>query len=407
MFFVYFFFAGYGRRAGAEPSAAAAAASHLYDASFGFNATHAGWEPNASFWQSALAIEALLEVIDSGATTALEDQINATLVDAMRVRTSAQVLGEISTAYDDLLWWCGTFLSLAEHSDTAASSALWLHRARDVFDYVFLHAWDNKQCGGGLFWSAARAYKNSIVNTLALDAAVRLSAAVAGDSGSVYATQAELIFAWLVHSQLINTSTFEVYDGLNMSTCSPPPPHQRAQWSYNAGVAIEALAGYGTDFNDAAAMSLALGIANASIYTFTVVDDNTIRLIVELNGVHDRDQQVFKGIYARSLARLAVRVRGGSDRRLRKFADQIEILLTNSAELVFTERGRNGLYQSDWRAAPFSTKAVNFCGSSPGIDDAQFRFPPVHQLAWRSCVGPTPQMEAVMLFNAASEVLTG
>ena len=396
-------------------NAAAEAAAQLYSPSFGYNGTVAGWEPNTSHWQVSQVLQALLEVEDAPAPLAA--LIVATMADVLRVHTAQYVLTEMAGAFDDLGWW--TLFFLAAHArNVGGAREEWLARARAVFDATYADAWETGTCEGGLWWSKKRFYKNAITNTLALDAAVQLAAATASTNASAhaaYAAQAKLIGGWLVQSGIVDANTSYVYDGLAQvdgpTVCAPSGISQRAVWTYNMGKALDALVGYGDLIGDGGdLLALAAELANATIDRFALVAPSTsggVAVLVELLGVHDRDQQIFKGIFCRSLARLVATLRARGAHAA--VAEKAATFLTSSAALVATSRQRAGLFAADWRAAPPSVDAANRCnsdGTSPGSVAAQpAPFPPIQRLEWKSCVGPTPQTSALYLLNAAAQVL--
>jgi predicted alpha-1,6-mannanase (GH76 family) len=394
--------------------AAAAAAAQLYTPSFGYNGSFAGWEPNTSHWQVSQVLQALLEVEDAPAPLAA--RINATMADALRVHTAPYVLTEMAGAFDDLGWW--TLFFLAAHARNASgASAVWLARARAVFDATYADAWETGTCEGGLWWSEKRFYKNAITNTLALDAAVQLAAATESTSASAhaaYAAQAKLIGSWLVRSGIVDANTSYVYDGLAQvdgpTVCAPSGISQREVWTYNMGKALDALVGYGDLIDDGGELlALAAALANATIDRFAAVAPDApgdVAVLVELLGIHDRDQQIFKGVFCRSLARLVVTLRARGAHAA--VAGKASAFLASSAALVAALRQRDGLFAADWRTAPPSADASNRCnsdGTAPGLGaPRRAPFPPIQVLQWKSCVGPTPQTSALYLLNAAAQV---
>lgn len=396
------------RRALPLKTAAAAAAAQLYAPPSGYNGTIAGWEPNMSHWQVSQALQALLEVEEpSAALTAL---INATMADVLRVHTAEYVLHEMAGAYDDLGWW--TLFFLAAHSrNVSGAQAQWLARARSVYDATFAEAWETATCEGGLWWSKKHFYKNAITNTLALDAAVQLAEATAATNASAhaaYTAQAKLIGSWLVQSGLIDANTSFVYDGLTQidgpRVCAPSGILQREVWTYNIGKALDALLSYerilnggdndnASDGDGGALLALAAALANATIDRFVLPPPDPpggVAVLVELLGIHDRDQQLFKGIFCRSLARFVktLRARGAHA----EVDAKASAFLVHSAAVVAATRQRDGLFAADWRAPPPSTGATNRCNSNESPSE------------WKSCVGPTPQTSALYLLNAAVEV---
>jgi len=88
--------------------------------------------------------------------------------------------------YDDILWWALAMLRAADmHSARGgaagrAEAAALTSRAAAIFDHVAGRAWNATaaSCGGGIWWSTARSYKNAIANELFLTTAAQLGRVV-------------------------------------------------------------------------------------------------------------------------------------------------------------------------------------------------------------------------------------
>ena len=99
-------------------------------------------------------------------------------------------------------------------------------------------AWDNT-CGGGIYWTSERNYKNAITNELFLLVAARLARRVPNGTGpGSYHDWALKETDWFVNkSGMINGQKL-INDGLTPSTCKN---NNQATWSYNQGVILGGL----------------------------------------------------------------------------------------------------------------------------------------------------------------------
>src|SRR5262249_61987474 len=113
-------------------------------------------------------------------------------------------------------------------------NAAYLGQARDIFADM-TGGWDGT-CGGGIWWSKARHYKNAIANELFLQVAVALHERTPGDT--FYASWAQREWAWFQGSGMI-TGSHLVIDGL--AACRPDI--SSPTWTYNQGVLIGGLGG--------------------------------------------------------------------------------------------------------------------------------------------------------------------
>ncbi|KAH8043850.1 glycosyl hydrolase [Aureococcus anophagefferens] len=66
------------------------------------------------------------------------------------------------------------------HRIEAAGDAAYLDRAAKIFADLAVHAWDDA-CGGGVWWSYAKSYKNAITNELFFAMAMKLHGAAGPD----------------------------------------------------------------------------------------------------------------------------------------------------------------------------------------------------------------------------------
>jgi predicted alpha-1,6-mannanase (GH76 family) len=94
---------------------------------------------------------------------------------------------------DDVLWWSLAWARAYE----LTGNATYLTRSELCFEHV-LQYWDNT-CGGGIWWSSARNYKNAVTNELLLMAAVTLHKLVP-IRGDYYWNWTMMEWTWFEHS---------------------------------------------------------------------------------------------------------------------------------------------------------------------------------------------------------------
>ena len=247
---------------------------------FGF-----GW------WNSANALET---TIDHAALTGSEEYLHLIGNTFERnaggdsVNPNPNFLNEL---YDDEGWWA---LAWIKAYDLTGESR-YLEMAKTIFEDM-IGGWDDV-CGGGVWWSKERAYKNAITNELFLTIAARLHRRTSEDgAGTVYLEWAEREWAWFAASGMINESSL-VNDGLT-ADCSN---NGQTTWSYNQGVILGGLTEMYLITGDADFLDRAQAIADAAVQE--LVTTGGILTDVCEPDCDDNGAQ-FKGIFMRNLSAL-------------------------------------------------------------------------------------------------------
>ena len=194
-------------------------------------------------------------------------------------------------ALDDTLWWA---LAWAQAYDITGNVS-YLQTAADAAAYV--HGYWDSTCGGGVWWSTAKTYKNAITNELFLQIAATLHNRVAGDT--MYLGWARDEWNWFNGSGMINSDHL-VNDGLT-SGCAN---NGQTTWTYNQGVILAALAELHKATGDANLLATAQSIADVATSSLTV---NGI-LVEPCEPSCGPDGPSFKGIFVRSLRAFAAAV---------------------------------------------------------------------------------------------------
>eukprot|EP00747_Dinoflagellata_sp_TGD_P086221 gnl/TRDRNA2_/TRDRNA2_163200_c0_seq4.p1 gnl/TRDRNA2_/TRDRNA2_163200_c0~~gnl/TRDRNA2_/TRDRNA2_163200_c0_seq4.p1 ORF type:complete len:636 (-),score=106.85 gnl/TRDRNA2_/TRDRNA2_163200_c0_seq4:44-1885(-) len=253
--------------------------SSWYDDSSGL------WE-TADWWEDANSIEALCNAVDlCPSSEPLVARIAAAISNTFARTTINQTL---TGRYDDEGWWALAWL----RAHDIVGDDLYLQRAEQIFDDLADNAWD-KTCGGGVWWSYYKQYKNAITNELFWMMALRLYQ----KTGSAkYQSWAEKIGKWFVSSGMINDH-HTVNDGLVTSTCKN---NNQTVWTYNQGVVLGGLVDHAVLFKNTSMIELAGDIAVAAAQTLTY-PSGVLRESCEVDGGCDEDQKQFKGILMRYL----------------------------------------------------------------------------------------------------------
>lgn len=244
-----------------------------------FNTT--GW------WNSANALNGLIDFSRLEGNTSYTGDIATTF----NANSSGNFLNNY---YDDEGWWGLTWVNAYDYT----GNTTYLNMAKTIFSDM-AGGWDST-CGGGIWWSKSRTYKNAIPNELFLTLAARLHERTPGDSGSgSYLDWANREWTWFSSSGMINSSHL-VNDGLN-SSCQN---NGQTTWTYNQGVILGGLTDLYKITANTSYLSQAEAIANAAIGT-----------LVNANGVLKEpnepcgtscggDSPQFKGIFMRNLSYL-------------------------------------------------------------------------------------------------------
>jgi len=202
--------------------------------------------------------------------------------------------GFINTYYDDEGWWALALL----HSYDVNRDPGFLDMAQHIFEDM--KAGTDGTCGGGIWWSKDRNYKNAIANELYLSVAASLANRVPSQK-SYYLDIAKNEWTWFRNSGMINAQN-NINDGLNINADGSCTNNGKTAWSYNQGVILGGLVELAAASGDSSYLSQANAIAMAAI-----------KLLSDSNGViHDKgcepncggDGNQFKGIFMRNLGYL-------------------------------------------------------------------------------------------------------
>ena len=255
----------------------------------GWYAWDTGLWTTTGWWNSANALTALINYsIASGSDPNGPNSYLQVLENTYALHVSG---GFLNNYYDDEGWWALAWIAAYDWTGDAG----YLSTANAIFDNMTT-GWDDV-CGGGVWWSKSRTYKNAIANELFLSVAAHLANRESDpDRQAEDFAWAEAEWQWFSQSGMINSQNL-INDGLN-SACQN---NNGTTWTYNQGVILGGLAELSQQDPDPSLPDSAQAIATATI-------DN---LTDEKGVLHDQcepncgsDGVQFKGIFLRNLMAL-------------------------------------------------------------------------------------------------------
>lgn len=297
-----------------------------------------GLYQTTGWWNSANAITVLANYSRAAHTKDYLPVFSNTFAQAQTSHA-----GFINDYYDDEGWWALAWIDAYD----LTRDPQYLSMAASIFSDM-ANGWDST-CGGGIWWSKAKNYKNAIANELFLSVAAHLARRATSDQRAQYLTWAQKEWSWFKNSGMINSQNL-INDGLNLSTCQN---NQQNTWSYNQGVVLGGLTELNMVAPDPSLPATAQAIANAALTHLT-----------DANGVlHDTcephcgaDGVQFKGIFVRNLMALD---EAFPDSHYKKFVD------TNAESIWNNSQGANYQFGQVW-SGPFD--AGNAGSQSSALD---------------------------------------
>jgi predicted alpha-1,6-mannanase (GH76 family) len=240
------------------------------------------------WWNSANALTVL---VDYSRVTSTNDF--ATVLDHSFHQQEAPNF--LNQYYDDEGWWALAWIDAYDLTRNPAYRTT----AATIFDDMS-KGWDDT-CGGGIWWSKDRHYKNAIANELFLSVAAHLAnRATTKEEKSRYKTWAEREWEWFQNSSMIRPD-HQINDGLDANCRN----NNKTVWTYNQGVILGGL----TELSQ-------LHHKKDSLHHANEIADAAITHLTDSHGIlHDAcepncgggDVPQFKGIFVRNLGLLQQR----------------------------------------------------------------------------------------------------
>ena len=196
--------------------------------------------------------------------------------------------GFINNFYDDEGWWA---LALIRSYDVTGVPG-YLDMAQHIFEDM--KAGVDSVCGGGIWWSKDKKYKNAIANELYL--AVAASLANRPGNKQYYLDAAIAEWNWFKHSGMINSQNL-INDGLTINSDGSCTNNGANTWTYNQGVILGGLVELSKANSDKDLLTVASNIAGAAISSLS--KNGILYEGCEPNCGADGAQ--FKGIFMRNL----------------------------------------------------------------------------------------------------------
>ncbi|KAM7198576.1 hypothetical protein V8F20_006106 [Naviculisporaceae sp. PSN 640] len=200
--------------------------------------------------------------------------------------------GFINEYYDDEGWWALAWI----RSWDVTKDPGYLDMAEQIF--ADMKAGTDNVCGGGVWWSKEKKYKNAIANELYLSVAASLANRVPSKK-DYYTKIAQDSWAWFRSTGMINSANL-INDGLTILDNGTCVNNKMNTWSYNQGVILGGLVELSRATGDKSLLSTAENIASAAIKTLA----NENGIIHEIDKCEPNcgdDGSQFKGIFVRNL----------------------------------------------------------------------------------------------------------
>ena len=203
-----------------------------YDPSTGLYKT-TGW------WNSANAITVLVDYARVSKSTEYDSVLANTFTMAPKTAELQMIrAGFLNKYLDDEGWWALAWIDAYDLTHNKAYLAM----GESIFADM-AGAWDDI-CGGGIWWSKDRKYKNAIANELFLSVAAHLANRTSGSRRYDYLAWGNREWKWFEATGMINANGL-INDGLTIAgggggatSCSN---NGRTTWTYNQGVVLGGL----------------------------------------------------------------------------------------------------------------------------------------------------------------------
>ena len=291
----------------------------------------------AGWWNSANALTAVIQHSQRTGERRYLYVIETTHRRAHRVNP-----GFTNEYYDDDGWWALAWIAAFD----LTGEMTYLDLARTLFAGMAA-GWDDV-CGGGLWWTRKKKYKNAIPNELFLLIAGRLHQRTAG-AGHGYLDWALREWQWFRASGLIGPAGL-VNDGLTADCAN----NGRTTWTYNQGVLIGGLVVLHEITGEGAYLGQAEAIAAAALRDLTV-PPGILTEPEEQRAMGRRDDMAqFKGIFVRNLYELY---------RQAPRAEYRDFIFANAASLWRHSRNQRNQVGLAW-AGPFDRADATRQGSA-------------------------------------------
>ena len=327
----------------AAPTVSTALAQGAVDAMMTFYDDTTGlWDPGAPWWQSGLALQAVLGFMAKTGNRDYMWEANYT------IQTQRRPLawwpaggGEFrAESTDDTGWWALAAIAMYELTGDAEL----LEIARKDEEYMYRYWTDGPPCGGGLVWHVpTRSYHNAISNELYLLLTATLHNIIPGDT--VYLQRSLREWDWFRRSGMINADNL-VNDGLTDGAACVN--NNNPTWTYNQGVILGGLVELYKATCDKSYLIAAKSIADAVVSSPALMREGILTEPCSSAGECEPDGVAFKGIFMGQLAKLDGVLVDHPYRAL---------IRRNTEEMHSRARNEAGFYGGAWQE-PFDSASI-------------------------------------------------
>jgi hypothetical protein len=256
------------------------------------------WWPS-SWWNSAVAVTHLMDWMNRTGRSDYRWIVSRTF-DVNRLafpagaKSTDPVDGDfISPAIDDSGWWGLAWVQAYD----LTGDARYLNEAVTIGNYLQQY-WDSGSCGGGIWSSRDRVYKNAVTVGLYIRLTASLHNRIAGDT--TWLNRARTGWSWFAGSGMINSSGL-VNDGITGSCTN----NNSTVWTYNQGLAIGGAVELWRATSDANYLTQARRLADAAMTSPVLTHNGILTEACDDAENCDDNQKQFKGIFMRFLMDLA------------------------------------------------------------------------------------------------------
>ncbi|KAG8884544.1 hydrolase 76 protein [Tulasnella sp. 332] len=255
-----------------------------------------GYFNSGSLWTDANTIEDTHNLMLAAGTDTYSvlDSSNTGIEGSLASTTVWTI--QVDGSNDDTLWLVLAMWKIADYLQARGKDASsYLESASELYSLVAAQ-WDTTNCGGGVWWSTAKTYKNAITNELFLytsaDGYLRTGQAS-------YLANAQKEWAWLNKTGMRNSQGL-YNDGLDFTTCAN---NGQTIWTYNQGVIASGLAALSVATGDKSLLDVAEVTLDAAFGQLTQggILKESCDNAASGGAQCDHDQQIFKGILMKHL----------------------------------------------------------------------------------------------------------
>ncbi|EPE02312.1 glycoside hydrolase family 76 protein [Ophiostoma piceae UAMH 11346] len=253
----------------------------------------------------------------------------------------------INDYYDDEGWWALAWIRAYD----VTNNLDYLNMAITIVNDM-TGGWSSTPCGGGIWWSKDKKYKNAIANELYLAVVASLANRL-GSQKDTLVSMAVSQWQWFQSTGMIN-SRGSINDGLTINDDGSCVNNNDIVWSYNQGVILGGLVELYTANGDTSLIASAVSIAKAAISELSV--NGILHDGCDRNGGScGADGATFKGVFLRNLGYLVRVDIVDNDSR-----NQFKTFIQQNADSIWNnDRNSDGQLGLSWSGPPDSGNTPN------------------------------------------------